>query len=75
MAATRVTPPKVSQRVFVVAGGAPAWTAANMTAYVPSIDQRRRRSQIDCHAPNSDGTSRHGEPVRNRHAIASNVAR
>lgn len=36
---------------------------------VPSVDQRRCRSQTDCHAPSSGGTSRQGAPIRSRHAI------
>jgi len=52
-----------------------ARTAANIRAYVPSCDQRRCRYQSDCHGPKSVGTSRHGDPVRNRQAIPSKARR
>jgi hypothetical protein len=49
--------------------------AAKMASQVPSADQSlNRRHRLD-HEPNSAGTSRHGDPVRNRQQIPSIAVR
>jgi hypothetical protein len=54
---------------------ASACTATNYRCHVPSIAHRRSRVQAPFHDPSCGGRSRHGDPVRYFHAIASNTAR
>ena len=52
-----------------------ACTAVSTRSQVPSFAHRSNRLNTVFHAPNRSGTSRHGDPVRNRHATASTTNR
>jgi hypothetical protein len=50
-------------------------STTRIASNVPSAAQRSKRFHSVCHGPKSAGTSRHGEPVRNRHTIPSRTIR